>query len=183
MFSALIYARAEQGMVSKCFFWWNHPSGSTTNQAVAVLTNETPEVSAKWFGCHRKWRLEASERTTTGWVPFWRVALRERRFWLIQAEFQISNTQMKIWNQTLQTCDMTFWMSSVSHSHILSGPFHFCPFGRRLGDGTPRDVGVSTNGNQVEWIFWEVGFLDAVNFFKTAFVRSWSHKVEWLLSP
>lgn len=30
MFSALIYARAEQGMVSKCFCWRNDPSGSTT---------------------------------------------------------------------------------------------------------------------------------------------------------
>ena len=49
--------------LSRNYAWGDifYTSGSTTDQAVI-----SPEVSTKWFGCHRKWRLEASQRTTTG---------------------------------------------------------------------------------------------------------------------
>ena len=50
-------------LFSRNYAWGDvfYTSGSTTDQAVI-----SPEVSTKWFGCHRKWRLEASQRTTTG---------------------------------------------------------------------------------------------------------------------
>lgn len=152
----LPWSRGCLGMVSKRFFWWNDPSGSTTNQAVAIF----------WSTKHLRFQRSDLDAIESGVLK----RVKEQRqvgskVWLIQAEFQISNTQMKIWNQTLQTCDMAFWMSSVSHSHILAGPFHFCPFGRRLGDGTDGDVGEKPNGNQVEWILWEVAFLQCGEFF------------------
>ena len=138
MFSALIYARAEQGMVSKCFFWWNDPSGSTTNQAVAIfwstkhLRFQRSDLDAiesgvlkrvkeqRQVGCHSGgwFQISNTHRWLAGGFKYFVILHPYLTKWSNLASIffrwvETTNFLMKIWNQTLQTCDWhSDWMSS-----------------------------------------------------------------------
>ena len=74
-------------------------------------------------------------------------------------------------------------LSAVSHSG-RSVPL--LPLWSQVGGwhwgGWHGETNGKTNGNQVEWILWEVAFLRCGEFLKTAFLVL-KHKVEWFFQP
>ena len=213
MFSALIYARAEQGMVSKCFFWWNDPSGSTTNQAVAIfwstkhLRFQRSDLDAiesgvlkrvkeqRQVGCHSGgwFQISNTHRWLAGGFKYFVILHPYLTKWSNLASIffrwlgSSTNFLMKIWYTRLFKLVTDILTECLQNAFSHSGrSVPLLPLWSQVGGwhwgGWHGETNGKTNGNQVEWILWEVAFLRCGEFLKTAFLVL-KHKVEWFFQP